>query len=364
MTGTARQGAGAGAEAPRGRQDWPDLARGACMVLVVLLHTDCALWHIGETDDVLHILNNLLVPLRQPLFFLVSGMLGAGILGRGGRGVLVHRIGRYLYLYVLWWLLARGIHTRLLDPHGPAGMEEFFLTPSGIGELFRTARDDSWFFYALAVFFGLALLLSRLPDRWHAVLALLVALPGLPACGEAWGLPVVDWFWYYPFFAFGARRAGLLWALAPRLGRWPAVILVPLAWIVATRVAIHFDPLLLSVPLVAALALLAVPSGLAAAVWASAQGGRVGAALIHVGRNTLPIYVLHPLVLHVLFIAVQRPAPVPKAAWVALVAAAAVLGSLGIGRILRRIPGLFGLPTMPRLPVVARRSISPAGDPI
>ena len=83
------------------RLAWPDLARGACMVLVVLLHADHALRHIGQNDEHLHLLNELLVPLRQPLFFLISGMLGAGILARGAPGVLVHRVGRYLWLYVL-----------------------------------------------------------------------------------------------------------------------------------------------------------------------------------------------------------------------------------------------------------------------
>ena len=68
------------------RLAWPDLARGACMVLVVLLHADHALRHIGQNDEHLYLLNELLVPLRQPLFFLISGMLGAGVLSRGARG--------------------------------------------------------------------------------------------------------------------------------------------------------------------------------------------------------------------------------------------------------------------------------------
>src|SRR3954452_848099 len=103
---------------PKERLAWPDLARGACMVLVVLLHTDHALRHIGESDELLHLFDELLVPLRQPLFFMVSGMLGAGILSRGAQGVLVHRVGRYFWLYIFWWALARYIHTSL-DPYGP-----------------------------------------------------------------------------------------------------------------------------------------------------------------------------------------------------------------------------------------------------
>ena len=78
-----RSGEGMTPRARKERLAWPDLARGACMVLVVLLHSDHAVRHIGENDEHLHLLNELLVPLRQPLFFLISGMLGAGILSRG-----------------------------------------------------------------------------------------------------------------------------------------------------------------------------------------------------------------------------------------------------------------------------------------
>jgi uncharacterized membrane protein YcfT len=331
------------------------------MVLVVLLHTDHALAHIAESNVMLHLLNELLVPLRQPLFFLISGMLGAGILGRGMQGVLVHRVGRYFYLYILWWLLGRGIHTRLLDRFGPAGMEDFFMTPESFGELLIVAHDDHWFFYALGAFFLLALVLSRLPDRLHAALALLIAVPGLLEVGPPWGVPALDWLWYYPFFAFGTRRAGLLWRLAPRLAQWPVLIAVAAAWAVATRYAIKVDPLLGN-GITAALALVAVPVGLGASVRLAMIGGPLARGLILVGRNTLPIYVLHPLVLRLFFIAIDRPLPVPKAAWVILLAAAAVILSLLLGRMLARIPGLFSLPPLPHF-LAARRCPAPvAGD--
>ena len=342
------------------RLAWPDLARGACMVLVVLLHADHALRHIDQNDEHLYLLNELLVPLRQPLFFLISGMLGAGVLARGARGVLVHRVGRYLWLYVFWWALARYIHTSL-DPYGPFGMDDFFRTPASLGELFRTSHDDHWFFYALGAFFGLALLLSRLPDRVHAPIALLIALPGLFELGTRTGYTVLDWVWYYPLFAFGARRSALLWAWAPRLGQWPVLIGVGLLWALATRFAVRIDPLL-GTPVTAALALLAVPAGLGMAVRLAALGGPVARGLILVGRNTLPIYVLHPLVMRFFFLAFQRPEPLPKAAWVLLVTGVALVVSYLLGRLLGRIPGLFGLPPLPAGLAAAGRPREPARD--
>jgi len=342
-----------GAPPRKERLAWPDLARGGCMVLVVLLHADHALAHINESNYWLRQANELLVPLRQPLFFLVSGMLGAGILSRGARGVLVHRVGRYAWLYVMWWALARFIHTSL-DPYGPFGMDEFFGTPASLGELLKTAHDDHWFFYALGVFFALAVLLSRLPDRAHAAFALLIAVPGLLELGTRTGYTALDWLWYYPFFAFGARRAAVLWALAPRLGQWPWLIAVGLLWALATRVALQFDPLL-GVAWTAAVALAAVPAGLGLSVRLAALGGPVAQALISIGRNTLPIYVLHPLVMRVFFLLVHRPEPVHKAAWVVLSAVVAVGVSYLLGRVLMRVPGLFGLPPLPGLRLAALR---------
>jgi surface polysaccharide O-acyltransferase-like enzyme len=74
-----------------------------------------------------------------------------------------------------------------------------------------------------------------------------------------------------------------------------------------------------------------------------------------VGRNTLPIYVLHPLLLHGLLLAVPKPQAMPGASWIILLTLATVLLGLLIGRWLNRIPGLLSLP---RLPWVADRRAS------
>ena len=146
-------------------------------------------------------------------------------------------------------------------------------------QLFNSTFDDHWFFYALAVFFGLALLLSRLPDRLHAAIAVALALPGLADQGTAWGVPPIDWLWYYPFFAFGTRRPDTLWRAAPWLGRWPVLVTVGLIWVVLTRLAIKVDPLLGNA-VTAALALVAVPAGLGTAVRLATLGGPVARGLI------------------------------------------------------------------------------------
>jgi hypothetical protein len=124
------------------------------------------------------------------------------------------------------------------------------------------------------------------------------------------------------------------------------LVTVGLIWVVLTRLAIKVDPLLGNA-VTAALALVAVPAGLGTAVRLATIGSPLARGLIVIGRSTLPIYVLHPLVLRLLFIAFDRPQGVPKACWVLLLAAVAIIASLQLGRWLSRVPGLFGLPSMP-----------------
>ncbi|WP_165982408.1 hypothetical protein [Dankookia rubra] len=106
--------------------------------------------------------------------------------------------------------------------------------------------------------------------------------------------------------------------------------------------------------------MLAVPSGLGLAVRLAAWGGPAARGLILVGRNTLPIYVLHPLVMRVFFLAFHRPEALPRTAWVLLATGTAVAVSLLLGRVLGRIPGLFGLPP---IPAGLAGMLRPARDP-
>ena len=178
-------------------------------------------------------------------------------------------------------------------------------------------------------------------------IALLIALPA--ACsnsGPRTGYTVLDWFWYYPLFAFGARRSALLWAWAPRLGHWPGADRGRAALGAGDPVCGADRPAARH-PVTAALALLAVPAGLGLAVRLAALGGPVARGLILVGRNTLPIYVLHPSGDAVLLPAFQRPEPLPRRPGCCSCAAVALVVSCLLGRLLGRIPGLFGLPPLP-----------------
>ena len=63
------------------RVGWPDVAKGVCIILVVLWHVvtkhAIAVAGAGPVTDAWATLNAQLLPLRMPLFFLISGMFAA-----------------------------------------------------------------------------------------------------------------------------------------------------------------------------------------------------------------------------------------------------------------------------------------------
>lgn len=322
---------------------WLDIARGLCMVLVVLLHADFALGRIEEHPQGLYLLNLALVPLRLPLFFLVSGMLAAGMLRRPAREVLHRRVLHYFYLYCLWWVLQHGFHAGLAGLTPPALMESFE-SPGGIAGLLTAAVTKLWFLLALALFYLAALGLAHLPAAAHMAVAIALAVPGTLELGEAAGLPILDRFYDYPFFALGITAGREVQGAAAWLGsRLLRLLPCAVAWVLAT-VSVHRAGLLADSIALAGLSVLALPVGLGAAAWLAASARCWTRPLSLIGRNTLTIYVLHPMALHLLILLVPRPQPVPPAAWVILVTAAAVLLSFLCGRLLGRIPGLFRLP--------------------
>ena len=75
------------------RQQWADVAKGVCIVLVVLWHV--IMKHYLQIDwdvpvplpGLWGLLGDLLLPLRMPVFFTLSGMLAANAVHRPWRAV-------------------------------------------------------------------------------------------------------------------------------------------------------------------------------------------------------------------------------------------------------------------------------------
>ncbi|MBE7191219.1 MAG: acyltransferase family protein [Gordonia polyisoprenivorans] len=96
---------------PTTRQLWPDLARAACIVLVVLWHvTSKSLAQLTDGpvvtayEDVCAVLQ----PIRIPLFFTISGLFAASAIARPWAQTWRRPATSY-WLYVVWVLIQTAI---------------------------------------------------------------------------------------------------------------------------------------------------------------------------------------------------------------------------------------------------------------
>jgi uncharacterized membrane protein YcfT len=260
------------------RLAWADMAKAISILLLVF-------WTVA--GDAVH-LNELLIFVRMPLFFFVSGLFAYRAIVAADLGAFLRdKIGNLVYLYALW-------------------IGVLFLTTELVAHLWWGAAIDPlrqlrifwdpifsiWFLYALAIAFLLARALRRVPV-W-IVLAGAVALYLLSVASGEWRhLAFLDRLArLFPFFWLGLVLRPLVAELVERhYAYWPAATAVFLALAYATYAspADHLGALTFTITLVGIAALLGLARQLAAFAWTWPLGV--------VGASTLAIYVTHKVTL-------------------------------------------------------------------
>lgn len=352
------------------RLPWADVAKGACILLVVLHHTlNRHAWLLLPPESAAgvawQVVNEALRPLRMPLFFLLSGVFAASALRRPWSQVWVRRLLTTYWVYTVWLAVQAGVFltvaTRMATtrvPDAGAYLEELLLASSGL-----------WYLYGLVVYFAVAKVLVKVP-------APLVVAAAAVLSGAASYLPIeafnqVQLLQCFVFFAAGAHYPRLLAAM-PALPRW-ALAAVAAGYLGAHQVLTEVVETEHSVA-VLLLAPVAIPLG-AQLAQRLHRPNVVGRALAALGRRTLPVYVLHMPLLALAHQALTRPdgtaratLPDPVAALAAgypLLAAVAVTAAcLAVHRLLLlgRAGFLFTLPG-PRRPESGRTVVAPAQRP-
>jgi uncharacterized membrane protein YcfT len=274
---------------------WADAAKGVCILLVVAWHI--IMKHFLQIDwklsaplpGVWGAFGDLLLPLRMPLFFAISGMFAVSAVNRPWRVVARSRVAKFLYLYVLWLM----IHTAVLESlpvpfdtlHATNGwqlLEQLTVTPTNL-----------WYLYALAIYFVIAKVLRTLPMA--PVLVLAFALSAISAAGWL-DVPGNRAGLYQNLFFFlcGLYFRPVIESLAARTS-WPRVGAATLAYAAVLGAVTVLG--LAKVPGIwPAMSILATVFGIVA-IAKVAQWRPLGERLAYLGRQTLPIYVIHlPLV--------------------------------------------------------------------
>lgn len=277
------------------RQQWADVAKGVCIVLVVL-------WHVTR-KDYLHLdwdlaapvtgawgtASEVLLPVRMPLFFLISGLFATRLVARPWPEVWRRRVAPMLWLFVIWTLL----HTVLfrLTPGFDTAVAD---DPVGLVVQLTVTPGNLWYLLALALYVVVARAARDVPHLALAAALVVsaVAAAGLvPTPGNSYGL-LTNLVW----FLLGTRLVELPVGLR--------------AWVVPTRRTLALTAVAAFVVAAAAwqaldadewigvrpvLGLLGIAAGAAVAV--AVARTRAGEPIAVLGRQTLPVYVLHlPLV--------------------------------------------------------------------
>lgn len=340
----------------KARESWVDVAKGGAIVLVVLYHAAFFLEDVGLAgpwEDA----GGALTTFRMPLFFFTAGVFAAKALGLSLREMVSRRVLRLVWLYVLWsvvWTVALQVLPHLT--HQPTWGELALVL------VWPHASTSTWFIYTLALYFLLAWAIRRLPVWAQLTLATALSL--------AFGTGVLDtgnMTWnkmteYFVFFLAAALLGPRFRELATRVRPRHAVVAAA-AYLAVSVVVFLVDAM--GVPGVRlGVSWLAVVFGATLAVVLSRRP-EMG-WLEFLGRRTLPIYVLHFYPILVLCALLEPVAA--RTGWAApvlppVLTVVAILVSLGVERVTRRVPGLYALPSVRRrrpAPDARRPALDPA----
>jgi len=130
---------------------WVDVAKAACICLVVLMHGEAQIATAGwyrqaELIDIWHIINEFVRPIRMPTFFLISGMLAAKFMAHDRYDADWRCLVRPMYLYVLWAAILV-----TLVPNFPVA--DPAMTLSDRFERILFIGSPAWFMYGLGIFY-------------------------------------------------------------------------------------------------------------------------------------------------------------------------------------------------------------------
>lgn len=319
------------------RLPWPDVAKALCIILVVERHAtlfSADALRDGAMETWLFAITDALRPLRIPLFFVVSGYLAARSVGRPwSRELFEKRIGRNYWLYLLW-LAITGVVFAAIPGESLADISSW---KWGVVYVL-VGLTPLWYLWALAAYFVVAKTARRYPVLLVGVSAALCVLGYtriLPNYGNSTSvLQNLFFFCLAALYPHLVDRVvvGSTWRRAIVAGMLFGAGGVAFAVTPLQRVPL-FGPLVALIAVVASLSVIALVAHRAPDWWT------------YIGRQTLPIYVLH-LVVIVPVATVVPPINGPlQPVYVLLLSLAALALSLLAHRLLVGCaPWLFDLP--------------------
>lgn len=136
------------------RLPWVDFSRGVCMLLVVMMHFDemhfANLTLDTNVQKLWDAISSAARPARMPTFFLISGFLASGSLSKQWNLVWHKRVGLLYYLYIIWGIIfVTVLYILFREPSLDTAKDYIQSIISAI--IFP--NNQIWFLYSLAIFF-------------------------------------------------------------------------------------------------------------------------------------------------------------------------------------------------------------------
>ncbi len=218
------------------RVDWVDIAKGLCIILVVMLHATLGVEKaMGETSTFSAIID-WAKPFRMPDFFLISGLFLARRIDRPWRIYLDTKVLHFVYFYVLWVNIQLGLKApHFIGELGLVGFAKMYFSS------YIIPFSSLWFIYILAIYFVAAKLLANVPKP-----IVFLAAAVMHIVTPESGIFALDQFSErFIFFYAGYAAAPLFFQFADRIAKTPDLLVglalgtwgVANAWAVSSGIA-------------------------------------------------------------------------------------------------------------------------------
>jgi uncharacterized membrane protein YcfT len=214
------------------RLDWVDVAKGLCILLVVLMHATLGVEKAIGDETALNAFIDWARPFRMPDFFLISGLFLAARIHRPWRSYLDSKVVHFAYFYVLWLTIQFATKAPgMIRESGAAATLQDYLTS------FFVPFGTLWFIYLLAVYFVVAKLLLPVP-KWIVIAGAAVMHIAAPHTGVF----ILDEFASrFVFFYSGYALAPAVFAFADRVRAVPVALAVAAlaVWAAVNGAGVH-----------------------------------------------------------------------------------------------------------------------------
>ncbi|KAA0122632.1 acyltransferase [Methylobacterium sp. P1-11] len=317
------------------RLAWVDIAKGICILLVVMMHSVTGTGEAMGGEGFLHPVVAFAKPFRIPDFFLLSGLFMGRVIGRDWRLFSDRRVVHFAYFYLLWLVIQSAAkYGRIVGDAGPAAFVEH------LAYALVEPYSSLWFIYLLAVFSVVTKVLHRLPGGVLLAGAALLQIADIRSDSTL----IEEFCARYVFFLAGYLFADRIFALADTARRRVPLALCGLAawvglegWLALTPSGLPHYPTLASVPLVSlALGAAGALAIVVVATLIGRAGGPIAEAVRTCGQRSIVIYLAFSLPMAAAREIVVRTGTIPDIGLASLtVMTLAVLLPLAVERLVR-----------------------------